>query len=95
MQRQKLVSDSMAELDKRTNEMLIRNACNIRQNSVNIARQSGSPSISIETIETTWQTIMQGIQETKQIQAETIRNREEGRKRIEKLQLEYEKLKRM
>ena len=95
LQRQKLVSDSMAELDKRTNEMLIRNAENIRQNSVNIARQSGSPSISIETIETTWQTIMQGIQETKQIQAETIRNREEGRKRIEKLQLEYEKLKRM
>ena len=95
LQRQKLVSDSMAELDKRTNEMLVRNAENIRQNSVNIARQSGSPSISVETIETTWQTIMQGIQETKQIQAETIRNREEGRKRIEKLQLEYEKLKRM
>lgn len=95
LQRQKLVSDSMAELDKRTNEMLIRNAENIRQNSVNIARQSGAPSISIDTIETTWQTIMQGIQETKQIQAETIRNREEGRKRIEKLQLEYEKLKRM
>ena len=85
----------MAELDKRTNEMLIRNAENIRQNSVNIARQSGAPSISVDTIETTWQTIMQGIQETKQIQAETIRNREEGRKRIEKLQLEYEKLKRM
>ena len=95
IQRQKLVSDSMAELDKRTNEMLIRNAENIRQNSVNIARQSGSPSISIETIETTWQTIMQGIEETKQIQAETVRNREEGRKRIEQLQLEYEKLKRM
>ena len=95
LQRQKLVSDSMAELDKRTNEMLVRNAENIRQNSVNIARQSGSPSISIETIETTWQTIMQGIEETKQIQAETARNRDEGRKRIEKLQLEYEKLKSM
>ena len=95
LQRQKLVSDSMAELDKRTNEMLVRNAENIRQNSVNIARQSGAPSISIETMETTWQTIMKGIEETKQIQAETIRNREEGRRRIEKLQLEYEKLKNM
>ncbi len=95
LQRQKLVSDSMAELDKRTNEMLVRNAENIRQNSVNIARQSGSPSITIETMETTWQTIMKGIEETKQIQAETIRNRDEGRRRIEKLQLEYEKLKSM
>ncbi len=95
MQRQKLVANSMAELDKRTNEMLVKNAENVRQNSVNIARMAGGPSITIETIETTWQTIMSGIQETKQIQEETIRNREEGRKRIEKLQLEYEKLKRI
>ena len=95
MQRQKLVSDSMAELDKRTNEMLIKNAENVRQNSVTIARQAGTPSISIETIETTWKTIMQGIEETKQIQEETVKNREEGRKRIEQLQLEYEKLKTM
>ncbi|WP_336046032.1 toxic anion resistance protein [Solibacillus ferritrahens] len=93
MQRQKLVSDSMAELDRRTNEMLVRNAENVRQNSVNIARQAGSPSIKVETIETTWRTIIAGIEETKQIQAETVRNREEGRKRIEQLQLEYEKLK--
>jgi uncharacterized protein YaaN involved in tellurite resistance len=95
LHRQKLVSNSMAELDKRTNEMLIQNAENIRQNSVNIARQSGAPSIAIETVETTWQTIMTGIQETKQIQEETVRAREEGRKRIEKLQLDYEKLKQM
>ncbi|MEK4425761.1 toxic anion resistance protein [Solibacillus sp. FSL K6-1523] len=95
MQRQKLVSESMAELDKRTNEMLVRNAENVRQNSVNIARQAGSPSIKVETIETTWRSIMAGIEETKQIQAETVRNRDEGRKRIEQLQLEYEKLKRM
>lgn len=95
LKRQKLVSDSMNELDKRTNEMLLKNAENIRQNSVNIARSAGQPSIKIETIEQTWQTIMAGIEETKQIQAETVRNREEGRKRIEKLQLEYEKLKNM
>ncbi len=95
MQRQRLVSNSMAELDKRTNEMLIKNAENVRQNSVNIARQAGTSSISIETIETTWKTIMAGIQETKQIQEETVRNRDEGRKRIEQLQLEYEKLKTM
>lgn len=93
LKRQKLISDSMVELDRRTNEMLVRNAENISKNSVNIARAAGSPSIKIETIETTWQTIMAGIQETKQIQAETARSREEGRKRIERLQLEYEKLK--
>ncbi len=52
LKRQKLVSDSMTELDKRTNEMLVKNAENIRQNSVNIARSAGQPSIKIETIET-------------------------------------------
>lgn len=95
LQRQKLIADSMTELDRRTNEMLVRNAENISKNSVNIARTAGSPSIKIETIETTWQTIMNGIQETKRIQEETAKNREEGRKRIEQLQLEYEKLKKM
>ena len=95
LKRQKLVADSMVELDRRTNEMLVRNAENISQNSANIARVAGSPSIKIETIETTWQTIMKGIEETKQIQAETAQAREEGRKRIEQLQLEYEKLKRV
>ncbi|MFE3572872.1 toxic anion resistance protein [Lysinibacillus sp. NPDC059133] len=95
LKRQKLISDSMSELDRRTNEMLVKNAENISKNSVNIARAAGSPSIKIETIETTWQTIMSGIQETKQIQAETAKNREDGRKRIERLQLEYEKLKKM
>ena len=95
IQRQKLVSNSMAELDRRTNEMLVRNAQNVRQNSVDIARQAGNPSIKLETIEQTWQTIMAGIEETKQIQEQTARDREEGRQRIEQLQLQYEKLKKM
>lgn len=95
IQRQKLVSDSMQELDKRTNEMLLRNAENIRRNSVEIARTASQPSIKIETIENTWKTILAGIEETKQIQAETIQSREEGRKRIEQIQLEYEKLKKL
>ncbi|OCS90409.1 toxic anion resistance protein [Caryophanon latum] len=93
MKRQKLIAESMSELDRRTNEMLVRNAENISQNSVRIAEMAGSSSIKIETIENTWQTIMSGIQETQRIQQETAQNRDAGRKRIEQLQLEYEKLK--
>ena len=48
-----------------------------------------------EHLKQTWQTIMAGIEETKQIQAQTVRDREEGRGRIEQLQLQYEKLKSM
>jgi len=93
IQRQRLVSDSMEELDKRTNEMLLKNADNVRKTSVDLARRASSPSIKIETIEQTWQTIMSGIEEVKQVQEQTAREREEGRQRIEKLQLQYEKLK--
>ncbi len=93
--RQKLVADSMSELDRRTNEMLVKNAQNINQNSVEIARLAASPSIKIETMEQTWQIIMSGIKETKQIEEETRKSREDGRKRIEALQNEYENLKKM
>lgn len=76
----------MSELDRRTNEMLKRNAENISSQSVEIARMSGRPSIDIETIEQSWNTIVKGMQETKQIEDENKRLREEGAKRILELQ---------
>ncbi|MFQ6402612.1 toxic anion resistance protein [Bacillus velezensis] len=86
VKRQKLVADSMSELDRRTNEMLKRNAENISSQSVEIARMAGRPSIDIETIETSWNTIVSGMQETKQIEEENRRLREDGAKRIQQLQ---------
>lgn len=84
--RQKLVADSMSELDRRTNEMLKRNAENISSQSVEIAKLSGRPSIDIETIESSFNTIVQGMKETKQIEEENKRLREEGTKRMLELQ---------
>ncbi|WP_265606089.1 toxic anion resistance protein [Bacillus velezensis] len=86
VKRQKLVADSMSELDRRTNEMLKRNAENISNQSVEIARMAGRPSIDIETIETSWNTIVSGMQETEQIEEENRRIREDGAKRIQQLQ---------
>lgn len=91
--RQKLVADSMNELDRRTNEMLLRNAQNISQQSTDIARLAGSPSIKIETIEESWNTILKGLQETKAIEEENKRLREEGTRRLEQLQDNFKKLK--
>ena len=87
--RQKLVADSMAELDKRTNEMLLKNATNIANQSKDIARLAGAPSVKLETMEETWSIIMNGLQETKQIEDENARNRETGRKRLEELQQQF------
>lgn len=91
--RQKLVADSMSELDRRTNEMLVRNAQNIAQQSTDIARLAGGPSIKIETIEETWNIIIKGMQETKAIEDENKRLRVEGTKRLEQLQENFKKMK--
>ncbi|MDZ5473141.1 toxic anion resistance protein [Bacillus sp. 31A1R] len=91
--RQKLVADSMSELDRRTNEMLVRNAQNISQQSADIARLAGGPSIKIETIEESWNIIMKGMQETKAIEDENKRLREEGTKKLEQLQENFKKMK--
>jgi uncharacterized protein YaaN involved in tellurite resistance len=91
--RQKLVADSMAELDRRTNEMLERNAQNIANQSVEIAKLAGAPGIKIETMEKTWQTIMKGIQDVNTIQQQLKQERASGIGRLEQLKHEYEKLK--
>jgi uncharacterized protein YaaN involved in tellurite resistance len=91
--RQKLVADSMSELDRRTNEMLLKNAQNISQQSTDIARLAGAPSIKIETIEESWNIIIKGMQETKAIEEDNKRLRLEGTKRLEQLQDNFKKLK--
>jgi len=91
--RQKLVADSMSELDRRTNEMLLKNAQNISQQSTDIARLAGGPSIKIETIEESWNIIIKGMQETRAIEEENKRMRIEGTKRLEQLQDNFKKLK--
>jgi uncharacterized protein YaaN involved in tellurite resistance len=91
--RQKLVADSMSELDRRTNEMLLKNAQNISQQSTDIARLAGAPSIKIETIEESWNIIIKGMQETQAIEEENKRMRIEGTKRLEQLQDNFKNLK--
>jgi len=91
--RQKLVADSMSELDRRTNEMLLKNAQNISQQSTDIAGLAGGPSIKIETIEESWNIIIKGMQETRAIEEENKRMRIEGTKRLEQLQDNFKKLK--
>ncbi len=91
--RQKLVADSMSELDRRTNEMLLKNAQNISQQSADIARLAGGPSIKIETIEESWNIIIKGMQETKAIEEENRHLRAEGTKRLEQLADNFKKVK--
>ena len=90
LKRQKLVSDSMQALDDVTNELLLRNAQNTAAQSVQIARRS-SGSIKMDTLEKTWKTILDGIDETRAIEEENRIAREAGTKRIHEMQDEMHK----
>lgn len=94
LKRQKIQADSMSALDKRTNELLIKNAQNTVEQSKQITRMTNTSSVQIETLEKTWNTIVSGIDETKRIQEEAKRKREENSKRLDAIKQQYaEKMK--
>lgn len=94
LKRQKIQADSMSALDKRTNELLIKNAQNTVEQSKQITRMTNTSSVQIETLERTWNTIVSGIDETKRIQEEAKRKREEDSKRLDVIKQQYaEKMK--
>lgn len=89
LKRQQIQAESMAELDKKTNEMLIKNAQNTVEVSKNTARLASGSSIQIETLETTWRTITSGIEETKRIQEDARRKRIENQARLETIKADF------
>lgn len=89
LKRQKIQADSMSALDKRTNELLIKNAQNTVEQSKQITRMTNTSSVQIETLEKTWNTIVSGIDETKRIQEEAKRKREEDSKRLDAIKQQY------
>lgn len=94
LKRQKVVADSMAALDQATNELLLKNAQNAKTQGIEIAKLAGSPSVKLETVEQNWSIIMSGIDETRQIESENAKAREDGTKRLHELQEQYkEKMK--
>lgn len=89
LKRQAVMADSMQALDDKTNELLLKNAQNTVAQSKQIAAMAAGSSVKIETLEQSWQTIMQGIADTKQIQAEAAAKREADAKRLAQLKDEY------
>lgn len=89
LKRQKLQAESMAALDEKTNEMLLKNAQNTVEQSKMAARLASGSSIKIETLETSWRTIVNGIEETKNIQDNAHKQRIEDQKRLEAIKQEF------
>ena len=87
--RQRFQAEAMSALDEKTNEMLIKNARNTVEQSKMTAKLASGSSIKIETLETTWKTIVNGIDETRQIQDRARKQRVEDQARLERIKTEF------
>ncbi len=89
LKRQRIQAEAMSALDEKTNEMLLKNARNtVEQSKMTAAMASGS-SIKVDTLETTWRTIVNGIEETRQIQESAKKQREEDQKRLNAIKADF------
>lgn len=89
LKRQKIQAEALSELDKKTNEMLIKNAKNTVEQSKMTARLASGSSVKIETLETTWRTIVNGIEETQNIQETARKQRIDDAARLENIKQEF------
>lgn len=91
LKRQRIQAESMKALDEKTNEMLIKNAQNTVEQSKMIAQMSSTSSIKVETLQQTWQTIVNGIDEVNNIQEQAKVKRKEDAKALEDIKEDYKK----
>lgn len=92
LKRQKIQAEALSALDEKTNELLIKNAQNTAMQSKLTAQMASGSSIKIETLETTWRTIVNGIEETKQIQENAKRQRLDDQVKLNAIKSEFDRL---
>lgn len=92
LKRQRIQAEAMSALDEKTNEMLLRNAQNTADQSRMTAQLASGSSVKIETLEKTWKTIVQGIDDTRRIQEDARRQRESDTERLRGIQGEFEQM---
>lgn len=92
LKRQRIQAEAMSALDEKTNEMLIKNAQNTAMQSKLTTELASGSSIKIETLETTWKTIVKGIEETRQIQDNLSKQRKEDQVRLNAIKTEFNQM---
>ena len=90
LKRQKIQADAISALDERTNEMLIKNAKNTVEQAKITTRLATGSSIKADTLETTWRTIVDGIEETRKIQENAHRQRVEDQAKLERIKQDFQ-----
>lgn len=85
LKRQEIQAKSIKQLDDKTNELIMRNAQNTARQSVEIAKMASGSSVSISTLEKSFETIMKGIEDTKAIQEANKVQRIENSAKLERI----------
>jgi len=91
LKRQRLQAEALSELDKKTNEMILKNASNTVEQAKLTAQMASGSSIKVDTLEKSWRTIVNGIEETKRIQDDARRQRIEDKAKLENIKNEFYK----
>ncbi len=89
LKRQRIQAEAMSALDEKTNEMLIKNANNTVEQAKMTARLAAGSSIKIETLEETWKTIVNGIEETRAIQEDARKQRDTDKVKLEAIKSDF------
>ena len=85
LKRQEIQAKSIKQLDDKTNELIMRNAQNTARQSVEIAKMASGSSVSISTLEKSFETIMKGIEDTQAIQEANKVQRIENSAKLERI----------
>mgnify|MGYP004682927535 CR=1 FL=1 len=85
LKRQEIQAKSIQQLDDKTNELIVRNAQRTASQSVAIAKMASGSSLQIENLRKSYETIMNGIQETRQIQEQNAEERKQNAVELERM----------
>ncbi|PYF05706.1 toxic anion resistance protein [Ureibacillus chungkukjangi] len=90
LKRQQVIEKAQQTLDAQTNELLLKNANNAALQEKAMARLTNGSLIQLESLEKTWGTIIQGIEDVKDIYSKANEERTEGTNKLADLKKRFE-----
>ncbi len=91
LKKQHMQSEAMSALEKKKKEILLANAKNIEEASIVMGQVALGNASKIETLETTFRTIVDGIDKTREMQESTRKNWDKEQEKLKNIKKEFEK----
>ena len=89
LKRQRIQADAISALEARTNEMLLKNARNTVEQARLTAQLASGSAIQPDTLEKSWKTIVDGIDETRRLQDSARAQRQQDQEKLENIKRDY------